>query len=98
MFSIDEMHSLLCCPFLITNAKTQIREGLILYSTTNGIIALQKHVYVNHYMIAKIFEKEVNNLLKEPHERKPTKKIPHVNGTVNSHFFVSKDSYKKDDV
>ena len=49
-------------------------------------------------MIAKIFEKEVNNLLKEPHERKPTKKIPHVNGTNNSNFFVFKDSYKKDDV
>jgi hypothetical protein len=46
-------------------------------------------------MIAKIFEKEVNNLLKEPHERKPTKKIPHVNRIDNSNFFASKNSYKK---
>jgi len=49
-------------------------------------------------MIAKIFEEEVNNLLKEPHERKPTKKIPHVNEIDNSNFFVSKDFHKKDDV
>ncbi len=45
-------------PILITNAKTQARKGLILYSSANGIIALKKHVYVNHCMIAKKFEKE----------------------------------------
>jgi hypothetical protein len=49
-------------------------------------------------MIAKIFEKEVNNLLKKPYERQPKKKTPHVNGTVISNFFVAKDFYKKDDV
>jgi hypothetical protein len=48
-------------------------------------------------MIAKTFEK-VNNLLKKPHERKLTKKKPHVNGTAIFNFFVTKDSYKKDDV
>jgi hypothetical protein len=42
---------------LITNAKTQARKILIFYSTTNGITALRKHVYADHYMIAKIFEK-----------------------------------------
>jgi hypothetical protein len=42
---------------LITNAKTQARKILIFYSTTNGIIALRKHVYADHYMITKIFEK-----------------------------------------
>ncbi len=94
------MRCILCYvnPVLITNAKTQAREGLILYSTANGIIALKKHVYANHWMIAKIFEKEVKNLLKKPHERKLTKKIPHVNGIVNSNFFVAKDSYKKYDL
>jgi hypothetical protein len=54
---------------LITNIKTQTRKGLILYSSASGIIALKKHVYVDHCMIAKIFEEEVNNLLKIPHER-----------------------------
>jgi hypothetical protein len=49
---------------LITNAKTQARKGLILYNNANGITTLKKHVYANHCMIAKIFEKEVKNLLK----------------------------------
>jgi len=43
-------------PILITNAKTQARKGLILYNNVNGITTLKKHVYVDHYMIAKIFE------------------------------------------
>jgi hypothetical protein len=42
-------------PILTTNAKTQTRKGLILYSSANGITALKNHVYVNHCMIAKIF-------------------------------------------
>ncbi len=94
------IRSILCYvnPILITNAKTQAREGLILYSIANGITTLKKHVYTKHWMITKIFEEEVNNILKKPHERKPTKKIPHVNGTVNSNFFVAKDSYKKYDL
>jgi hypothetical protein len=82
-------------PFLIINAKTQATKGLILYSPTNGIIALKKHDYANHCMIAKIFEEEVNNLLKEPHERKPTKKIPHVNGIDNSNFLYLKILIRK---
>lgn len=44
----------------ITDAKTQVREGLILYNTTNDITSLKKHVFVNHSNIAKMFEK-VNN-------------------------------------
>jgi len=44
---------------LITNAKTQARKGLILYNNANGITTLKKHVYANHCMIAKIFEKEI---------------------------------------
>jgi hypothetical protein len=41
---------------LITNAKTKARNGFILYSIANGIIALKKHVYANHWMIVKKFE------------------------------------------
>ncbi len=55
MFSIDEMHFFNTSPILITNAKTQTKRGLILYSNANGITALKNHVYVNHCMIAKIF-------------------------------------------
>jgi hypothetical protein len=50
-------------PISITNAKTQARKGLILYSIANGIIALKKHVYVDHCIIAKIFEEVSYNLL-----------------------------------
>jgi len=49
---------------IITNAKTQARKGLILYNNANWITTLKKHVYANHCMIAKIFEKEIIFLLK----------------------------------
>jgi hypothetical protein len=45
-------------------------------------------------MIAKTFEK-VNNLLKKPHEREPTKKRPHVNGTIILFYFMPKILIKK---
>jgi hypothetical protein len=61
------MRCILCYanPILITNAKTQARKCLILYISANGITTLKKHVYVDHCMIAKIFEEKVNNLLKK---------------------------------
>ncbi len=80
--------------FLISNAKTQARKSLILYNSANGIIALKKHVYANHYMIAKIFEK-INYLLKEPYEKQLAKKKPHVIRTTIFNFFTTKDFYKK---
>jgi hypothetical protein len=49
-------------PILIINAKTQTRKGLILYSSANGITALNNHVYVNHCM-QKILK--VNNFFKK---------------------------------
>jgi hypothetical protein len=48
-------------------------------------------------MIAKIFEKKVNNLLKDA-RKQLAKKILHVNGTTISNFFTTKHFYKKDDV
>jgi hypothetical protein len=44
--------------------KTQAKKGLILYTTTNGITALKKHVYVDHYVIANKFEEEISSLLR----------------------------------
>jgi hypothetical protein len=84
-------------PVLISNAKTKTRKGLISYNNANGIIALKKHVHANHSSIVKIFE-EVNNLLKEPYEKQPTKKRPHVNGTIISNFFVATIFYEKYDM
>jgi hypothetical protein len=34
------------------------------YYKTNGILTLKKHVDVDHVMIPKFFEKEINNLVK----------------------------------
>ncbi len=67
MFSIDEMHFLLCWSSF-NNKCQNTRKHLILYNSANEIIALKKHIYVNHCMIVKTFEKEVNNLLKKPYE------------------------------
>ncbi len=83
-------------PILITNAKTQARKGLILYNKWNYCI--KKHVYVDHCMTAKISYELVNDMLKEPYERKHAKKRPYVNGTTTFNIFVNKDSYKKYDV
>jgi hypothetical protein len=93
------MKCILCYvnPILITNAKSQARKGLILYNNANGIITYKKHIYVDHCMIAKIFEERVNNLLKDA-KKQLGKKRPHVNGTTISNFFSAKHSYKKDDV
>jgi hypothetical protein len=48
-------------------------------------------------MIAKIFEKKVKKLFKDV-EGQLGKKSFHVNGSTISNFFVTKDSYKKNDV
>jgi hypothetical protein len=49
---------------LICNLKIQIRKGSIFYNTTNGITTLREHVNDDHSTIAKMFEVEVNSLLK----------------------------------
>ncbi len=38
------------------NSKTQGKRGLIIYNTTNGIIALRKHVNVDHSILFNFFE------------------------------------------
>jgi hypothetical protein len=45
----------------IPNSRTKERRGLITYYKTYGITALKKHVDANHYVIAKKFQKEINN-------------------------------------
>jgi hypothetical protein len=54
----------------------------------------KKHVYIDHCMIAKIFEEEISNLLKKLYETQLAKKISHVIGTIISNYFDAKDSYK----
>jgi hypothetical protein len=61
------MRCILCHnnPILNVNPKTQARKGLIIYNTTNGIVALKKHVNLDHSNIFKNFEKKKNCSLKE---------------------------------
>jgi hypothetical protein len=54
---------------LICNLKIQARKDLILYNITNGITTLKKHVNANHFIIAKMFEKEVKNPLRKEVEK-----------------------------
>jgi hypothetical protein len=48
---------------IVINPKTQTRRSISYYKT-NGIITLRKHVDAKHFIIAKKFEEEVNNLMK----------------------------------
>jgi hypothetical protein len=50
-----------------------LRKGLVSYFKNNGIIALKKHVNVEHGLIAQISEKEMNimkSLIKNNLEKK----------------------------
>jgi hypothetical protein len=96
VFSIDDMLFYYASPILITNAKTQARKGLILCNSANGIITFEKHVLCRPLYDFK--NNMLNNMLKEPYERKPPKKRLHVNETTIFNFFVAKDSYKKNDM
>jgi hypothetical protein len=66
MKSLQTMRCILCCnnPILVYNPKIQVRKGLTLYNTTNGIITSKKHMNANHFIIAKKFEEEVNSPLR----------------------------------
>ncbi len=58
---------------MFCNPKTQTNKGLISYNTTNGITSLKKHVKVNYFIIAKMFENEVNNPLRGELEKQIAK-------------------------
>jgi hypothetical protein len=51
--ALEIMHYIFSYNSLILNLnpKTQVRKGLIIYNTFNGIIALRKHVNVDHFNI-----------------------------------------------
>jgi hypothetical protein len=44
--------------FVLYNPRTKERKGIIIYSKKNGIIAMKKHVDVDHVVLAKKFEKK----------------------------------------
>jgi len=65
MFLSDEIHSLLCQSSFNNKCQNTSKEQFN--------IALKKHVYVDHCMIAKILEEKINNMFKDV-ERQPRKK------------------------
>ncbi len=75
-----ENTQIMCCilcyqePIIGINSKIQTRKELIFYYKTNGITFLKKLVDVEHTVIAKLFEEEVNSLPKGREEKQPTNK------------------------
>jgi len=73
----------------ILNPRTKERKGLKTYYKTYGIIAFEKHVDVDHSIIAKKFEEEINNEIIGSVEKQPTKKRPNVpRSTIFVFFFL----------
>jgi hypothetical protein len=91
------MHCVLCHNNPVLNINPKIRKGLIIYNTTNDIVALRKHVNSYHSNINKKIEGEINCPLKED-ERQLSKKRPSVSSNPISSFFVAKEPFKKNDV
>jgi hypothetical protein len=54
------MHYIFCHnnPILNLHPKNQARKGLIMYSTTNGITTLKKHVNLDHSNVLNFFLKK----------------------------------------
>jgi len=73
--------------------KTQTKKCLIIYNITNGITTLKNYVNVNHSIIAKMFEKEINSPLKGKVERQPTKERYNPSRNAIIKFFATKDPF-----
>jgi hypothetical protein len=82
----------------ILNPRIKERKGLITYYKTYGITIFKKHVDANHSIIAKKFEKEINNEIIANVERLPIKKRPNVLASAIFVFFAIKEPFKKNDV
>ncbi len=79
----------------IPNSRTKERRGLITYYKTYGIIALNKHVDANHYVIAKKFQKEINNEITKK-LKKICKKKTKCPSKCNFFFVVVNEPFKID--
>ncbi len=63
------MRCIMCCvdPVNVLNPRVKERKGLITYCKTYGTTILKKHV--EHFIITKKFEKEINNEIIESVEK-----------------------------
>jgi len=79
----------------IPNARTKERKGLITCYKTYDINVLKKHVDVDHFIIVKKFEEEINNEIISSVERQRTKKRPNVLASAIFVFCCCKKTFQK---
>ncbi len=90
------MKSILCYHNVVNILNPRTKErGLKNYYRTYGIIALKKHVDVDHSIIVKKFEEVINNEIIGSVEKQPTKKRPNVPRSAISVFFCYKKTFQK---
>ncbi len=68
----------------------KLKQGLILYNTTNIITTLKKHVNVNHSIIAKMYEEDLNSPLKRKMEKQLGQKRSNPCGSAIVKFLATK--------
>jgi hypothetical protein len=79
-------------PIFNVNQKTQARKRLIIYTSSNGIATLRKHVNSYHHNIFFKFEEKINCPLKE-NETQPSKKRSNVYSSSIFSFFATKETF-----
>jgi hemerythrin-like domain-containing protein len=80
------------------NSRKKLKKGLISYYIISGITCLQKHFDVEHLVIYKKIQEEINNQGRKNVEKQLAKKKAHISNFSIFDFFASKDPFKKDDV
>ena len=76
--------------------RTRCRKGLITYFKANGIIAMKKHVEVEHFISSKRYAKEICSQVRSPSYLQPTKKRPGLPPSSIVEFFGFVEPFRKD--
>lgn len=73
--------------YVLFTSRTKLRKRHISYFKCNGIITFKINVDVEHTLLKKKFEEEVNIHMKNGLEIQPTKRRPNVSAKKNFKFF-----------
>jgi len=76
------------------NPKTQTRRGLIIYNTTNGIVALRKHGSVDHSILFFKIKKKVNKPLQKEENNMQRREQICFNSFMSNFFVINELSRK----
>ncbi len=82
---------MMCCllchsqVIIFVNSRKKLRKGLISYYKTSGITCLHKHFDVEHLVIYKKFQEEINNQGRKNVEKQLAKKKAHIS---NSSIYI----------